>query len=106
MQDITSEFFVGCLIPIYVTDRVADYFGQCYVCDEAIEVGQIAILDWQRKLVLHPLMRSLRVRCLEKYQQQYLIDNPNTTNMQLMIMFGISSRTVERRRKEVNNGTT
>ena len=97
-QDTTSEFLVGCLIPIYITEDVAYYFGVCFVCGEPVEIGQIGMLDWQRKLVLHPQMRSLSTRCIEEYQQQYLVDNPDTTNMQLMIMFGISERTAKRRR--------
>jgi len=105
MRDITSEFLVGCLIPIYVTENVADYFGACYICEGIIELGQIAVLDWQRKLVLHPVMRSLRIQCVEKYQQQYLVDNPNTTDMQLMIMFGISERTAKRRRANGKHNT-
>ncbi len=102
--DITSEFLVGCLIPIYITIDVVDYLGDCYMCAEPIELGQIGMMDWQRRLVLHPVERKSRLSCIENYQQQYLRDNPNTTNTQLMIMFGISYSTAKRRRAGVRNG--
>ena len=97
-QDITSKFLVGCLIPIYITEEVVEYLGNCFVCAKPVELGNIAIFDWQRKLVLHPIERKLRIDCVAQYQTQYLVDNPNTTNTQLMIMFGISERTAVRRR--------
>lgn len=102
-QDITSKFLVGCLIPIYITEEVVDYLGDCYMCGLPIELGYVAVFDWQRKLILHPTIRSLNVNCINKYQQQYLVDNPNTTNTQLMIMFGISERTAKRRRSKNGN---
>lgn len=92
---------MGCLIPIYITIDVVDYLGDCYVCGEPIELGQIGVLDWQRRLLLHPIERKSEQLCIELYQTQYLIDHPNTTNTQLMIMFGISNSTARRRR----NGT-
>lgn len=102
-QDITSKFLVGCLIPIYITEEVVDYLGDCFICGELLELGNIGVFDWQRKLLLHPLVRQLKVDCVAKYQKQYLVDNPKTTNTQLMIMFGISERTAKLRRTGVKH---
>ncbi len=104
-QDTTSKFLLGCLVSIYITEEVANYLGDCYVCRRPVELGQIGVYDWQRVLILHPIVRSQRVDCVSLYQQQYLIDHPGTTNTQLMIMFSISESTAKRRRAGVKNGT-
>ena len=90
---------------MYITEEVVNYLGDCYVCDKPIEFGQIGMYDWQRKLLVHSMMRAKRINCIVEYQQQYLLDHPNTTITQLMIMFGISESTAKLRRAGVKNGT-
>ena len=105
-QDTTSKgFLVSCLISIFVTDDVMDLLGDCHVCGKSLEPNQVAILDWQNKLLLH----NHSTECIAIYQEQYLRDYPDTTNMQMMILFGISLATAKRRRHVVgasNNVTT
>lgn len=101
--DITSDnFLISCLVSIYVTEDVVDLFDSCFTCGLPVEIGQIGMLDWQHRLLLHS--NGLRIDdCVPRYQEYYLKSNPTTTTMQMMIMFGISRRTVMRRRSMVRN---
>jgi len=102
-QDIISnKFLVSCLISIFITEDVVDLLGDCFICEKPLELDQIGILDWQHRLLLHnPNLRGLD-DCVSKYQEYYLKLYPETTVMQMMILFGISRRTVSRRRSVVN----
>ena len=96
--DITSSsFLVSCLVSIYVTEDVVDLFDSCFTCGRPVEIGQIGVWDWQHRLLLHSSSPHSD-DCISKYQEYYLKLYPNTTTMQMMILFGISRRTVMRRR--------
>ena len=94
---ISTNFLVSCLISIYVTEDVVDLLGDCFMCSKPVELEQVAILDWQHRLLLH----NHSMECIAKYQEYYLRLYPETTHMQMMIMFGISKRTSKRRRAGV-----
>lgn len=97
---ILNKFLVSCFISIFVTEDVIDLLGDCVVCNKPIELGQVAILDWQIRVLLH----NHSNKCIAVYQEKYLKTYPDTTNMQMMILFGISLSVAKRRRLGVRNG--
>ena len=94
---ISDNFLVSCLISIFITEDVINLLGDCYICEQPLELEQIGTLDWQHRLLLHRSSTEYP-DCVVKYQEYYLKLNPEMTPMQIRILFGISKRTESRRR--------
>ncbi len=99
----TAQVLVGRLVSIYVTEDVVAVFGSCVACSEPIEEHQAVVLDWQAGVLLH---KQANGGCTSRYIENYMHDNPTTTILEILVMFGISRRTAFRRLKGMRrNGT-
>ena len=91
-MEVVTKTVVGILVPILITDDVQDILGDCVTCNNPIPTLQIAILNWKSDDLIH-------FNCVPRYIEKYLASNPDTTILELQVIFGISRATAYRRLK-------